>query len=100
MMIIYEITATVNAELIDAYEKYMVEKHIPELLETGYFSQAFFARADKNRYQIQYHAFSQKDLDSYLENDAQRLREDFAQHFPDRILVSRENWQILQTFTK
>lgn len=74
----------------------MCERHIPDLLQTGYFSDALFSRSDKNRYRIQYHAHNQSALDEYLKNDATRLREDFAEHFPVGVEVSRENWEILQ----
>ena len=97
-MIIYEITATVSGELIETYEKYMRERHIPDLLATGYFAQAFFTRSNANRYRIQYHAHDQKALDDYLQKHAPRLREDFNLHFPAGVEVSRENWNILQMF--
>lgn len=98
MKVIYEITVTVNDEIIATYEKYMREQHIPDLLQTGNFSSAFFTRSDKNRYRIQYHAHDQQALDEYLKNDATRLREDFAEHFPVGVEVSRENWEVLQFF--
>ena len=97
-MIIYEITATVRADLIASYEKYMREKHIPELLETGFFVGAKFARADENRYRIQYEAHDQTALDEYLKTDAIRLREDFLAHFGEGIELKRENWEVLQIF--
>jgi len=96
--IIYEITTIVRADLIENYEKYMHEQHIPDLLSTGFFSQAFFTRSGENRYRIQYHAHHQKALDTYLQKEATRLREDFAKHFPDGIEVSRENWEILENW--
>ena len=98
MTIIYEITASVSTDLVADYEKYMREKHIPELLETGFFSQAFFTRAGENRYRIQYHAHNQKALDDYLQTNATHLREDFNSHFPTGITLTRENWEVLQTW--
>lgn len=80
-MIIYEITATVRADLIEQYESYMRERHIPELLETGFFHGAKFTCSGENRYRIQYEAQDQTTLDEYLRTDATRLREDFLAHF-------------------
>jgi hypothetical protein len=97
-MVIYEITAVVQAEFIEEYEQYMRERHIPDLLATGYFSGAFFTRAVENRYRIRYHARNRKSLDEYLNNDAERLRADFLAHFPTGIELSREVWEILQTW--
>ena len=39
-MVTYEITAIVRANLCDAYEKYMTERHIPDVLQTGAFAGA------------------------------------------------------------
>ena len=98
-MLIYEITVNVSAELIEDYEKYMRQQHIPDLLATEYFVKAYFTRSTENRYRIQYHVHNQKALDDYLEKDAPRLREDFNSHFPEGIEVFRENWEILETFS-
>ena len=95
-MIIYEITATVRADLTEQYEKYMREQHIPDLLETGYFSGARISRSGAERYRIQYEAHDQKALDAYLATEAARLRADFLAHFSEGIELSRENWEVLQ----
>jgi hypothetical protein len=99
-MLIYEITATIFAELIEDYERYMREIHIPDLLDTGYFVKAYFTRSGENRYRIYYHAHNQKALDEYLEKEAPHLREDFSKHFPEGITLSRENWEIIEEFKK
>lgn len=98
-MIIYEITATVRADLIEAYEKYMRERHIPDLLITGFFSGARISRAGENRYRIQYEAWNQAALDEYLATEAERLRADFAAHFSEGIKLTRENWEVVQAWT-
>lgn len=99
-MVIYEITVTARAELVREYEKYMRERHIPDLLATGYFRGAYFTRAPENRYRIRYEAFDQAALDEYLKTDAPRLRDDFLAHFPEGVELSREVWEVLQIWTK
>jgi hypothetical protein len=99
-MIIYEITATVRDNLIEEYEKYMREIHIPDLLATGFFSGARIARSAENRYRIQYEAHDQKALDEYLETEAARLRADFLAHFAEGIELTRENWEVLQVWSE
>ena len=96
-MLIYEITATVDAELIPDYEKYMTERHIPDLLATGQFTTASIAKAG-NLYRIRYHAATREHLDAYLTNDAPRLRADFAEHLPGGVEVSREIFEMVGTF--
>ena len=95
-MIIYEITVTVQPKFVEAYEKYMRERHIPDLLLTKYFDRAYFARTLENRYRIQYHARDEEALREYLKTDAERLRADFHKHFPKGVELSREVWEIVQ----
>ncbi|CAN5433976.1 hypothetical protein BH10ACI1_BH10ACI1_08290 [soil metagenome] len=97
-MIIYEITAIIRADLIEKYEKYMREQHIPDLLETGYFRGAEMMCSSAGRYRIRYEAFNQTVLDEYLKNEANRLREDFLNQFPEGIKVTRENWEVLESW--
>ncbi|HEY0459355.1 MAG TPA: DUF4286 family protein [Pyrinomonadaceae bacterium] len=99
-MIIYEITATASADLAEQYEKYMRETHIPDLLATGFFSGARIARAGENRYRIQYEARDRQALDEYLATEAARLRADFMAHFAKGIEVTRENWDVLQSWSE
>jgi hypothetical protein len=96
-VVTYEVTAVVRADLIDGYEAYM-RRHIPELLATGCFERASFARSTVNRYRIRYDARDQQSLDRYLAEHAQRLRADFVEHFPEGVDVSRENWQVLEAW--
>jgi len=96
-MLIYEVTAKVDASIAAEYEAYMTDKHIPELLATGYFAAAFFAKND-DIYRIGYHCDSQANLDAYFENDAERLRADVAAHFPTGIELSRNELEIIALF--
>lgn len=72
------------------------DTHIPDLLATGFFSRAKFARSGESRYRIQYEAQNQEALDGYLETDAARLRAGLFGRFPEGVALSRENWEVLQ----
>lgn len=104
--VVYEITAIVRNDFVERYEKYMRERHVPELLETGYFRGAKFTRSlaaamesdEKIRYRIQYEARDEKSLDDYLAKDAPRLRADFLANFPVGVELKRENWRVLQVW--
>ncbi len=89
-MIIYEITTTVDKELIKKYEEYMQEIHIPDLLETEYFESAEFAPLGEGKYRVSYAAKDREVLDRYLDTSAEALRKDFLRHFPAGVEVSRE----------
>lgn len=97
-MLIYEVTVKVRADLAEKFEKYMREKHISEVLATGFFLGARFLRTAENIYRTQYEAKDEKALGKYLQTSAAQLRDDFLSHFPDGVEVSRANWEVLQNF--
>ena len=98
-MVTYEVTATVRADLVNDYESYM-RRHIPEVLATGKFVTATFARASGGRYRARYDAVDQQSLDRYLAEDTSRLRGDFSRHFPAGVELSREVWETLQSWPR
>jgi len=97
-MVTYEVTTLVESGLVEAYERYMRQRHIPDVLATGCFSEAAFTRAAAGRYRVRYEAPSELDLERYLAIHAPRLREEFASRFPDGLTVSRELWVALQSW--
>ena len=96
-MIIYEVTAIVDPSIVDEYEKYMREQHISELLATGYFAAAFFAKTE-DMFRIGYHCDSRKDLEAYFANHAGRLRAEMAVRFPEGVEFSRNELEIIALF--
>lgn len=98
-MITYEITAIVRVDLRDAYERYMRERHIPDLLATGCFVAATLSRSTPGRLRIRYEARHREALDRYLADHAPRLRAHALEHFPDGIELSREEWEVLEQWT-
>jgi hypothetical protein len=96
--VIYEVRAVVRTDLRESYEKYMTEQHIPDLIETGCFTEASFETCGAGEYQMRYTALSKPDLDRYLRDHASRLREDLALHFPDGITLSRKEWNVIKDF--
>lgn len=93
--ILYEVTVSVSDELAEAFRKYMVEKHIQEVVDTGYLLSATFARSLNGKYRTSYIAADQVALNKYLAEHADRLRADFNEHFPNGVSVCREEWQVL-----
>lgn len=97
---IYEITAAVEPELAEGFEKFMSGRHIPDLLATGHFNGAEIVRAAGHRYRIRYLAPGRRELDAYLNGaEARRLRADFLAHFPAGVTIEREVWEVLQSWS-
>jgi len=94
-MVTYEITATVRADVCAAYERFMRERHIPDVLETGAFAAASLGRSASGRYRVRYEARDRAALDRYLADDAPRLRAHFASSLPEGVELSREEWTVL-----
>ncbi len=95
-MIIYEVTAVVSPASIAAYESYMRETHVREVLATGCFVSATIERSMPGRYRIRYVAKDMDVLDHYLGTQAQQFRADFAAHLGSGVEVTREVWTELQ----
>ena len=99
-MVTYEITATVKAELCEEYERFMRERHIPDLMRTGSFAAASFSRSAPGRYRIRYEARSKAQLEAYLAEHAPLLRRHFNETFPSGIELSREEWDVLESWPR
>lgn len=97
MKVAYEVTAIVPPEFVESFEKYMRDRHIGDVLATGYFESAMFSRT-RGRYRMRYVAHSRESLDQYLEKDTMRLRDDFNAHFAGNVAVSREVWDVIETY--
>jgi hypothetical protein len=94
--VIYEVTAIPRTDLCDSYEVYMRDKHIPDVLATGYFVEAFFEKSVSGHYRTRYVAGSRELLDGYLQNATQAMREDFIAHFPEGMELIRDEWIVLK----
>ncbi len=97
-MVTYEVTATVREDLSEAYERYMRERHIPDLLATGAFAGASFARSTPGRYRMRYEAKSRAELERYLVEHAPLLRDHVQQVFPDGVTLTREEWTVIASW--
>ena len=91
-MITYEVTAIVEASLVQPYEEYMISTHLADVLSTGCFVEAVLERASAGKYRTRYRAESEEDLERYLREHTAAKRADFAQHFPTGVTLSREVW--------
>lgn len=97
-MIIYEVQSIVREDLCAAYEVFMTERHIPDLLATGHFETASFEVFSTGIYRVRYCAKSRESLDQYFAEQAPRLRADLLNHFPEGIDVSRSEWALIKHF--
>jgi hypothetical protein len=96
MSLVYEVTAVVELELAGEWERYMRERHIPDVLACGCFTGATLARASGGRYLIRYHVATRADLERYLTECAPGLRAEFGARYPGGVALTRETWEQVQ----
>lgn len=97
-MIFYEVTLECSESNAPALEQWMRNTHIPDMLGTGCFVAIHCDRND-GRFRTVYQSVNRQQLDHYLADHAQRLRDHFQQRFPSGVSVSRETWEQLQSWT-
>ncbi|MBX3297526.1 MAG: DUF4286 family protein [Acidobacteria bacterium] len=95
---LYEVTVTVDASIEEAFLSYMTGRHIPDVLATGCFIEAFFVTDEVGRYRTTYVAADRSDLNRYFSEFAEGLRDDFVGHFPSGVTVERQIWRSLILF--
>ena len=91
MSVVYEVTAVVEHELAEEWERYMLERHIPDVLAAGWFTGASLVRAQGGRYRICYRADSPAKLDRYLAESAPALRTEFSSRYPGGVALTLED---------
>jgi len=98
-MVLYEVTIILDDPArADELVAYMRGRHIPQIYSTGCFRNVRFCRLGENRIRTVYAADSQEHLDGYLREHSAHLRDDFNAHFADGLSVSREVWDVLESW--
>jgi len=107
-MIAYEVRARVPIDQAKAYEQYLREEHIPDLMATGCFEEATFSRSEGSGaapeaghpadvlFRSAYLAPDRAALDRYLADHAGRLRTHALARFPRGLAFERETWAVLE----
>jgi hypothetical protein len=93
-MIIYNVTVNIDDSCHDEWLEWMKSVHIPEVVNTGCFTHGKIFRIMVNEqqgtsYSIQYTANSMEEVDRYLNNFAQALRDDAMNKFGGKFTAFR-----------
>lgn len=104
-MIIYNVTVNIDDSVHDKWVQWMTEKHIPEVLATGKFVKAIFVKVliveemGGSTYSTQYFTENAQLLESYISEDAPKLRAEGISLFGDKMLAFRTELEVLKEFT-
>ena len=99
-MYIYNVTINIETSIQRDWLRWMQEKHIPEVLETGKFSEAkmceiMVEEEEGVTYSIQYTTDSKETLDKYFIDDAPALRLEMGQLFPNKFVAFRTELKVV-----
>ena len=103
-MIIYNVTINIDYSVHDQWLAWMMEKHIPEMMETGKFFKAKIVKVlvveemGGTTYSIQYFTENKDTLEAYYKEDAPRMREEGQRLFGDKMLAFRTELELLKEF--
>ncbi len=100
-MIIYNVTVKTEAVIQDAWLKWMLEEHIPEVVGTGCFTHATVLRllevddSEGPTHAIQYHAPSKALYNRYIDQYAGTMRERAFRKWGNRFIAFRSVMQVV-----
>ncbi|MDJ0645313.1 MAG: DUF4286 family protein [Flavobacteriaceae bacterium] len=100
-MYIYNVTINIDESVEEDWLRWMQEKHIPEMLDTGKFTEAKMCQVMVEEdmggvtYSIQYTTENKETLERYYEEDAGRLRQEGLQLFADKFVAFRTELDVV-----
>jgi len=100
-MYIYNVTTNVDESIHLEWLNWMKEKHIPEMLSTGKFSNAKMSQVMIEEemggitYSVQYTTDSSETLEAYFKEDAPKLRSEANRLFKDKIIAFRTELKVI-----
>ncbi len=105
-MYIYNVTINIEESVHEKWRQWMQEKHIPDMLATGKFSKAIMSRVLVEEemggltYSVQYTTDSKETLNKYYQEDANKLRKEVLQLFPNQFVAFRTELKIIHQIEK
>ena len=100
-MYIYNVTINIEESVHDQWLQWMHEKHIPDMIATGKFSKALMSRVLVKEemggftYSVQFTTDLKETLEKYYQEDADRLRNETIQLFPNKFVAFRTELEII-----
>jgi len=101
-MILYNVTITIDSGIEEEWLQWMKEKHIPDVMKTGMFTDSRICRLlnqpkeGDSTYVIKYACAGKENYKRYLEEFAPALREEFNQRYKDKFVADRRVMEVLE----
>lgn len=99
-MIIYNVTISIDEDIADDWLQWMKEVHIPDVMNTGYFTKNRILRVHAEEkggktYSIQYHCETIDRLNEYQEKEAPKLQKDHTERYEGKFAAFRTLLEIV-----
>jgi hypothetical protein len=93
-MIIYNVTVNIENDVREEWLQWMKEKHIPDVMQTGYFVENKVCKVlvDEEQgttYSIQYLCESMEKLQEYQQQHSPRLQKEHADKYANKYVAFR-----------
>lgn len=99
-MYIYNVTINIERVVEKDWLKWMLDKHIPEMLATGKFFEAKMCQVMVEEtqgvtYSIQYTTDSKETLEKYYQENADQLRQEGLLRFKEKFVAFRTELKVI-----
>jgi hypothetical protein len=101
-MIVYNVTSKITWDIHDAWVKWMLEEHIPEVVATGCFTDAQLLKLleieeeDGPTYTAQYFAETKQLQEEYVNKHAATLRQKVFDKWGNRTIAFRSIMEVVK----
>ncbi len=104
-MIIYNVTINIENDVHDEWLEWMKTTHVPEVMQTGLFTESKICKILVNEeqgtsYSFQYTCRTMEDYKKYEEEHAPRLRQDVLNRYKDKFAAFRTLLEVVSSTTK
>tara|TARA_B100000073_G_C23554169_1_gene501367 strand:- start:263 stop:580 length:318 start_codon:yes stop_codon:yes gene_type:complete len=102
-MIIYNVTCSVDSDIVEDWLDWMKKNHIPDILDTGFFIRATINRViseldGQYTYAIKYYCINFKSLKAYHRSCANRFKDDHFKRYGNKVLSFRTVLREIDSF--
>ncbi|NCI47733.1 DUF4286 family protein [Sediminibacterium soli] len=100
-MLIYNVTTKVNWEIHEAWLQWMKEKHLPDVMDTGCFTDVRLVRlletddSEGPTYAAQFHADSREQYQRYIDAFAPAMRKDVVDNWGANFISFRSLMEVV-----
>jgi hypothetical protein len=100
-MIIYNVTVKVENSIADDWVKWIMEEHIPEIINTGCFQKGSLLRllecddSEGPTYAVQYFAESKSQYNTYISQFSEKMRQKGFEKWGNKFIAFRSVMQVV-----